>query len=120
MSSSSIYSSEPSNAGEPAEFAQQALELIAGQTHARGCLLGHAAELRVPLEQRLHEPVRVETDDMSLAAAGACRQTDERWRLSFGFPQVAVGRSPLLDDVDLRFSRVGTLVVEGRLTFERL
>ena len=53
-----------------AEFAQRMLDVMPGQTHARACLLDHAAELRGQLEDLLgEEEVTVEVSDRVLEQA---------------------------------------------------
>ncbi len=53
----------------PVRFEQRTLDLI-GQTHARGCLLDHAMQLRDLLGELLGgEDVRVEVDERALAQA---------------------------------------------------
>ena len=55
-----------------AVFAQRMIEAMPGQTHARACLLDHAAELRDAVEQLLPgEEVTVEISDAALERA--CR-----------------------------------------------
>jgi len=52
------------------EFAQRIIERMPGQTHARACLLDHAAEIRDALEELLPgEEVMVEVSDQALAQA---------------------------------------------------
>lgn len=56
--------------GAPAEFSQRMLDVMPGQTHARACLLDHAAELRGRLEELLgEEEVTVEVSDRALEQA---------------------------------------------------
>jgi hypothetical protein len=52
-------------------FSQQELGRLPGSSHARACLLDHAAELRLTLEQLLDEPVRIEIPDAALERAGS-------------------------------------------------
>ena len=52
------------------EFAQRIIERMPGQTHARACLLDHAAEVREALEELLpDEQVLVEVSEEALAHA---------------------------------------------------
>ena len=54
----------------PTEFSQRMLDVMPGQTHARACLLDHAAELRARLDELLHdEEVTVEVSDHALEQA---------------------------------------------------
>lgn len=56
--------------GTPGSFAQRIIERMPGQTHARACLLDHAAEVRDALEELLEdEQVTVEVSDRALAQA---------------------------------------------------
>lgn len=56
--------------GAPAEFSQRMLDVMPGQTHARACLLDHAAELRARLEELLaEEELTVEVSDRALEQA---------------------------------------------------
>lgn len=51
-------------------FSQRILEVMAGQTHARACLLDHAAELQGVLDELLaDEDVAVEVSDRALEQA---------------------------------------------------
>ena len=60
----------------PAEFWQRMVERMPGQTHARACLLDHAASLRRALDDGSEE-VSVEISDAALAtAAGVWRNVD--------------------------------------------
>jgi hypothetical protein len=53
-----------------AEFSQRMLDVMPGQTHARACLLDHAAELRNLLDELLDgEEVAVEVYDYALEQA---------------------------------------------------
>ena len=57
-------------AGRPRQVAQRVLEGLAGQSHARACLLDHAAELRDTLGELLeHEEVSVEVAEATLEQA---------------------------------------------------
>ena len=57
-------------AGRPRQVAQRVLEGLAGQSHARACLLDHAAELRDTLGELLeHEEVSVDVADATLEHA---------------------------------------------------
>jgi hypothetical protein len=54
----------------PAVFAQRMIEAMPGETHARACLLDHAAELREAVDELLcGEEVTVEVSDAALARA---------------------------------------------------
>ena len=56
--------------GRPAGFSQRMLEAMAGETHARACLLDHAAELRDALHDLLEdEQVTVELAEETLEQA---------------------------------------------------
>jgi len=59
----------------PSRFRQRIIERMPGQTHARACLLDHAAELRDALDELLaDEEVTVEVSEEALArAAGVWR-----------------------------------------------
>ena len=58
----------------PAGFSQRLLEVMPGQTHARACLLDHAAELRGVLADLFDEDVSVELSEHALErAAGVWR-----------------------------------------------
>jgi hypothetical protein len=50
-------------------FEQRILGTLPGISHARACLLDHAAELRALLEELLQEPVTVEVPEESLQHA---------------------------------------------------
>ena len=52
----------------PAMFAQRMIEAMPGETHARACLLDHAAELRDAVDE-LGEAVTVEVSDAALDRA---------------------------------------------------
>ena len=59
--------------GRPRQVAQRVLKALAGQSHARACLLDHAAELRDTLGELLeHEEVSVDVPE-SDARAGRPR-----------------------------------------------
>ena len=59
-----------SSPGVRGEFAQRIIERMPGQTHARACLLDHAAEVKDALEELLHgEEVMVEISDQALTEA---------------------------------------------------
>jgi hypothetical protein len=59
-----------SRPGAPAGFSQRILELMPGQTHARACLLDHAAELHSLLDELLgEEEVTVDVSDDALEQA---------------------------------------------------
>ena len=59
-----------SSPGGPSEFRQRIIERMPGQTHARACLLDHAAEVRDALEELIpDEEVMVEVSDQALAQA---------------------------------------------------
>jgi hypothetical protein len=70
-----------SRPGSPAGFSQRVLEVMPGQTHARACLLDHAAELHDLLDELLpDEEITVEVSDGALEQAarvwsGRPRQT---------------------------------------------
>ena len=65
-------------AGRETRFEHRILELT-GITHARGCLLDHAAELRGALAELLdREDVRVDVDEHSL------EQADRVWKHPHG------------------------------------
>jgi hypothetical protein len=54
----------------PARFSQRLLEVMPGQTHARACLLDHAAELRAVLAEFFaDEDLAVEVSERALARA---------------------------------------------------
>jgi len=56
--------------GQPAQAAQRVLESLPGQSHARACLLDHAAELRDALGELLgDEEVSVELSEETLEQA---------------------------------------------------
>ena len=56
--------------GGRAGFSQRMLEAMAGETHARACLLDHAAELRDALDELLEdEQVTVELAEQALEQA---------------------------------------------------
>src|SRR5437764_11263757 len=56
--------------GRPRQVAQRVLEALAGQSHARACLLDHAAELRDTLGDLLeHEQVSVDVPEATLEQA---------------------------------------------------
>jgi hypothetical protein len=56
--------------GQPPRVAQRVLEGLAGQSHARACLLDHAAELRDALAELLEdEDVSVELAEETLEQA---------------------------------------------------
>jgi len=56
--------------GQAPGFSQRILDVMAGQTHARACLLDHAAELQEILNQLLDdEDVAVEISDRALEQA---------------------------------------------------
>lgn len=56
--------------GRPAGFSQRMLETMPGETHARACLLDHAAELRDALDELLEdEQVTVEVSEDALGRA---------------------------------------------------
>ncbi|MGZ6638750.1 MAG: hypothetical protein ACXVII_38575 [Solirubrobacteraceae bacterium] len=57
-------------AGRPRQVTQRVLEALAGQSHARACLLDHAAELRDTLGELLeHEQVSVDVAEATLEQA---------------------------------------------------
>ena len=57
-------------AGRPRQVAQRVLEGVAGQSHARACLLDHAAELRDTLGELLeYEEVSVDVAEATLEQA---------------------------------------------------
>ena len=59
-----------SSPGGPSGFRQRIIERMPGQTHARACLLDHAAELRDAFEELIpDEEVMVEVSDQALAEA---------------------------------------------------
>jgi hypothetical protein len=63
----------------PPVFSQRLLAVMAGETHARACLLDHAAELRAMLDPDGEEAISVEISDAALARAAAVwRQPDTR------------------------------------------
>ena len=51
-------------------IAQRVLGGLTGETHARGCLLDHAAELRATIEMIAAEPVGVKVEEAALELAG--------------------------------------------------
>ena len=53
----------------PAEFSQRMVERMPGQTHARACLLDHAAVLQRALGVAQEQAVSVEISDAALATA---------------------------------------------------
>jgi hypothetical protein len=56
--------------GRPRQVAQRVLEDLAGQSHARACLLDHAAELRDTLGELLeHDEVSVDVAEATLEQA---------------------------------------------------
>ena len=56
--------------GRPGVFAQRVIEAMPGETHARACLLDHAAEVRDALDELIpDEEVMVEVSDEALARA---------------------------------------------------
>ena len=57
--------------GKRAVISQRALPGLAGQTHARACLLDHAAELRDLLDELLGEDVSIELSEQALEQAEA-------------------------------------------------
>jgi hypothetical protein len=60
--------------GASAAFSQRMLRAMPGQTHARACLLDHAAELRELLDDLFEEDVSVELSEHALErAAGVWR-----------------------------------------------
>ena len=59
-----------SNPHAPGRFRQRIIERMPGQTHARACLLDHAAEVRDALDELIpDEEVMVEVSDEALARA---------------------------------------------------
>jgi hypothetical protein len=59
-----------SSPGVRGEFDQRIIERMPGQTHARACLLDHAAEVRDALEELIpDEEVSVEVSEQALAQA---------------------------------------------------
>jgi hypothetical protein len=62
-------------AGAPTTIAQRVLDVMAGETHARACLLDHAAELRAMLDDNGAQTISVEVTERALSqAAGVWRQ----------------------------------------------
>jgi len=59
-------------------FSQRLLAVMPGETHARACLLDHAAELRAMLDPDGDEAVSVEVSDAALARAAAVWREPER------------------------------------------
>jgi len=57
--------------GERTRIAQRTLGEIAGQTHARACLLDHVAQLRERLDELTDQEVRIELDEQALVQAAA-------------------------------------------------
>ena len=55
----------------PAEFSQRIVERMAGETHARACLLDHAAALQSALGSTCSGRVSVAISDTALADAAA-------------------------------------------------
>ena len=55
--------------GAPPAFSQRVLSGMAGATHARACLLDHAAELQALLDPDSAEALHVEVSDAALARA---------------------------------------------------
>jgi hypothetical protein len=64
--------------GGEARFTQRVLGALPGASHARACLLDHAAELRLTLEEVLAEPLTVKMSEEALESAG------DVWRLRDG------------------------------------
>ena len=60
--------------GLPDSISQQTLEPLVSQTHARACLLEHAAQLRSLLAELGDDEVAVELDDRLLDAAAVWTQ----------------------------------------------
>ncbi len=58
-------------AGERTRIAQRTLGEIAGQTHARACLLDHVAQLRELLDELIDKEVSIELGEQALAQATA-------------------------------------------------
>lgn len=58
-------------AGAPTLITQRLLDVMPGETHARACLLDHAAELRAMLDPEGEDAVSVEVSDAALARAAA-------------------------------------------------
>ena len=57
--------------GSPPLFSQRVLTGMTGATHARACLLDHAAELQALLDPDSEEALHVEISDAALARAAA-------------------------------------------------
>ena len=57
--------------GSPPLFSQRVLTGMTGATHARACLLDHAAELQAFLDPDSEEALHVEISDAALARAAA-------------------------------------------------
>jgi hypothetical protein len=57
--------------GMASAFSQRLLAVMPGETHARACLLDHAAELRAMLDPDGEEAISVEVSDAALARAAA-------------------------------------------------
>jgi hypothetical protein len=62
----------------PAEFSQRMVERMAGETHARACLLDHAGALQTALSSTPSDRVRVAISDAALADAAAVWRDLER------------------------------------------
>jgi hypothetical protein len=62
----------------PAGFSQRMVERMAGETHARACLLDHAAALQRALDPTPDGTVSVAISDEALAAAAAIWREDDR------------------------------------------
>lgn len=56
-------------AGGPSQFEHDLLERLAGQSHARGCVLDHASQLAMVLRAAGDDDARVDVGDRALARA---------------------------------------------------
>jgi hypothetical protein len=66
--------------GRPRQVAQRVLEALAGQLHARACVLDHAAELRDTLGELLeHEQVSVDVAEATLEQAARVWGAERDW-----------------------------------------
>ena len=63
--------------GQRPVFRQRVLGRLAGQTHARGCLLDHASQLRAVAAAELGETVVLQLDEPALERAEAAWRTSE-------------------------------------------
>ena len=76
----------------PAEFSQRMVERMAGETHARACLLDHAAALQSALASTCSGRVGVTISDAALAnAAAVWRDLDNMDAGEHQHPKVQLG-----------------------------